>query len=373
LAKTASAFETKLASATQVWHRLGELQQEKWAGDERRWADIDIRMQKLEERTFRVAEEVACQDAKSASRFETVLKEVIGRTQSTMNVATHDLAATMKRASEDMIESLKKTQAEDLLILKRHFDRRIVGVSEDCEENGSDGNENEEHLHALMRKFGAQMDNGVSSYHQAEFWHGEVKALKDEKEEKIVALEKSKEEKEEKDKIISERDEQIVELMSEIAEKDKTLNMPVSWKRMRREVQSVEKNGHVRIDIQAGEIDVVGGVDFKPLNPTDRPIAEFRNEEEAEKALADLAQLLVTFRDVEVCVESHLKPAKGPPAFWESVAGSRAELVGDRFAKIEAKPALITTIGLPGEKGLNRNLIKVKLEMFGGFKIKHGA
>merc|ERR1711977_765533 len=109
--------------------------------------------------------------------------------------------------------------------------------------------------------------------------------------------------------------------------------------------------------------DVVAGVDFKPLIPTDRPIAECRNEEEADKALADLAQLLVTFRDVELCVESHLKPAKGPPAFWESLAGSRAELVGEKLVKFGAKPALVTTIGLPGDKGLNRDLIKVKLEM----------
>merc|ERR1719162_329396 len=84
VSKTMSGLSTELMSATQVWHKLGEEQCQRGLNDDRRWADIDVRMQKLEERTLRVAEEVACQDANTQARFEGVKTQVTERTEFTM-------------------------------------------------------------------------------------------------------------------------------------------------------------------------------------------------------------------------------------------------------------------------------------------------
>jgi len=358
VSKTMSGLSTELMSATQVWHKLGEEQCQRGLNDDRRWADIDVRMQKLEERTLRVAEEVACQDANTQARFEGVKTQVTERTEFTMGWVTKDLSASLQRATETMIASLRKTTVQDLFSIKQHFDRRIIGATPDGAE--------EEHLHALMKKFASQLENGVSSHQSAERWRHELQVLKNEHGNMVSASQQGKSEREDLGNVIRERDLQLEKLAADLATTKQALNAPVAWVTLQKQVDRVQAKKNISLDMVAGEIDILTGMDFTSVNPSDPPIAEFRSEEAADKALADMAVLLYTFRDVQVCIESHMKAAKGATAFWDSLVANRADLVKERLKKLGVNTAMISTIGLRGDKGLNRNCIRLKVNLFPG-------
>jgi len=136
---------------------------------------------------------------------------------------------------------------------------------------------------------------------------------------------------------------------------------------MWRQVEKVLNSGNATFDLGSGglgHLEIVGGMLFSACKGSGAPLAEFKDVAASDKALQDVAQFLLTFTNVEFCIEGHVKAGKGSLDYWTRMASNRAELVKDNLVKFGAKAGLISTQGLAGPESLNRSCIRLVLHLF---------
>eukprot|EP00927_Polykrikos_kofoidii_P040290 TRINITY_DN34476_c0_g2_i1.p1 TRINITY_DN34476_c0_g2~~TRINITY_DN34476_c0_g2_i1.p1 ORF type:complete len:672 (-),score=95.30 TRINITY_DN34476_c0_g2_i1:127-2142(-) len=129
-----------------------------------------------------------------------------------------------------------------------------------------------------------------------------------------------------------------------------------------RRIKDIESRGNIRVNRQTGDVDI-RQVEFKPVNTSAEPVAEFKDFGAAEKAARDVFEL-ASFFNVPMSVEAHLKLVGrgGTQAFWESLVKSRAETFKAQLDKQGLATEMTTTNGLVGKQGSNNDCIIVRLE-----------
>lgn len=363
--KATRSITEELSSASKVWHDLADRQTQRWVGSDALRGELDERLQRLEDNLTRVADEVACQDAKMQDRFEEVLGQVTGRTEATMRWATRDLEESINRATERMLASLQNTSSDENLALKQHFNRLIVGRDDMVPlASETDSQRGEEYVNGLLHRFDARLDDGVCSHRQAEQWREAAEAMKQERGTIELEVEQAKLQNDELRGSMKELEEQIVDLERDLGEAQKALQTPATWSALQKKVDEVQSGGNLKIDLQTAEIDILSGITFAPCKPTEPPVAKVMDEIAAQKALMDTAGVVSMFEGVPMCIESHIKPAKGPAAFYDQLTVNRAEFVKESLEKLGVNVASIVTKGLPGNKGLNKPWLRIKLGIF---------
>lgn len=360
--KTVSESLNNLSlSLTGNWSSLAEEQHGRWS------AALNERMNELQERSERLAEEVASQDANLSERVDQILGQVSERVEATMQWSTRDIAASTLQASQALAEELRASNQQECKALKQHFTRLIAGSGE--HEMGKDISETEadgvrDHVHGLMQKFDDKLGKGVCNLQQAEHWRAESNLARQHKTEVEATLKETQDEvsdlvaqHEKLEQTLRDREEELEQLQAKLLE-------PVQWRKFKRQVEDVEARGRVRVNLQDGELEFVPTLEFMPKKPSEEPVASWKSDGIAEAAIADAAEVLSSLSGIEGTVESHTKTGKGAPAFWDRLTVNRADLVKESLESRGVPKGVLRASGLPGQEGLNKSSIRIKLAIF---------
>lgn len=315
-------------------------------------------MHRLEEHITRVDEKADIQESKLQARLERVSEDVTQRTETTMRLTEENVEALVKKQGDAVMEAMQEAFQEENASLQNHIDRLIVGDAT------AEAPQQAEHVIGLLRKFDERLDKGVSSHTQCEHWRELAEAVKAQKKEVDEVLGQTKDENQGLQDNVQTLEGQVAMLEGNLEIAREQLSKPVIWSTLIEILDEIHAHKNVTMSLHTGEIDVLTGMNFEPRKPSEPPDAIFTSQELADDVLSDLVVLLSAFKGVPVCIESHIKPAKGPPAFWQKVTTARAELVKTSLQELGVDISLVTTKGLVGNKGLNKNQMRLKVDIF---------
>lgn len=129
-------------------------------------------------------------------------------------------------------------------------------------------------------------------------------------------------------------------------------------------IQKIEQRSNVALNVGTGTLEIRKPIEFKVRKPSEAPVAAFANEAAAAEVLQDAAEILQVFPDVPITIEAHAKREKGgTEAFWEQLTANRADVVKRTLGSKGIDLGIISTVGLPGKKGLNTNSVIFRLQL----------
>eukprot|EP00746_Dinoflagellata_sp_MGD_P133951 gnl/MRDRNA2_/MRDRNA2_67730_c0_seq2.p1 gnl/MRDRNA2_/MRDRNA2_67730_c0~~gnl/MRDRNA2_/MRDRNA2_67730_c0_seq2.p1 ORF type:complete len:669 (+),score=140.68 gnl/MRDRNA2_/MRDRNA2_67730_c0_seq2:64-2070(+) len=129
------------------------------------------------------------------------------------------------------------------------------------------------------------------------------------------------------------------------------------------ELKRIEAKGNLSINLNNGDVEV-HNIPFVPKKPPNTPTADFVSMENAERVLADIAEIDTLFQ-VPLRIEGHTRYVKsGTSEYWQDLADNRARKIGSVLQKMGIPEEQMTCVGLPGHQGMNKAGVMVKFDIF---------
>jgi len=126
-------------------------------------------------------------------------------------------------------------------------------------------------------------------------------------------------------------------------------------------IKDIQLRGNIKVDLNNGDVAILKSMDFVPRRVNEKPDAQFVDILAVDLVLRDLADLGKIF-EVPMVIEGHTRGSSSD--FWEQLAINRAKLVMNSLESKGIKRALMSAVGLPGKKGVNKACVIIRFDIF---------
>lgn len=343
--RKADSREEASISAT-AWHRHMEVQRERWARDDERWAALTANLQQMQERLGQLDEVVATRfDLRALGEPEALPQQVARTLASVVRGAVEDICTPMRA----LADSLRRSVAADCESVRQHTTRSLAAAL-------GDGERIEQPLGPLLERVDAGLRGLEPFRDQAEHWRKESEHWRAKATEASNAQQEARAEARRVCKESSRLHDEMTALQGRANELQLLLDaaQAAPGRDVLKEIAKIESRGNVKFDLRTGHVELLNTIDFAAQKVSEQPVADFKHPDVADLILGDVAQLVAMF-GAPVEIEAHTPTAKaGSPSFWEEAANSRARLVRSHLQSRGIPRETMIAQGLPGKRGLNR-------------------
>jgi len=126
-------------------------------------------------------------------------------------------------------------------------------------------------------------------------------------------------------------------------------------------LKAIEDRGNVAVSIETGVVEILKDINFVPRTRQQKPTAQFAEIEIVNPILHDIAEIAYMC-SVPVEVQGHT--AGSSCNFSRELSQKRAELIVEHLGARGVEKRLMSAVGMPGEKGLNKACVVIKLDIF---------
>jgi len=106
-------------------------------------------------------------------------------------------------------------------------------------------------------------------------------------------------------------------------------------------------------------------IDFEPVHHGESPIACFKDEEQAMRVLADVAEIMKLYHTASLLIEGHTATPDEKVDKWaQELAQSRADKVRSTLLSLDMEAERLRAVGRPGHHGSGKHDVLLKIANF---------